>query len=165
MDGDSQHPARKGYSLFLANSFRSFLSKGTAMNAPSFCGRWFMPETERTAKRLHGFQIRSTNDHRRKNRSNAKRAMNKQDKNSKKRPGALWLPALFFCLVSAQCKRSASRLLFLYGFTRMKQSGCYRGIQGQGTQAHPIQPDTQHAKPKEKERAKHKAIAVHAATA
>lgn len=66
MDGDSQHPARKGYSLFLANSFRSFLSKGTAMNAPSFCGRWFMPETERTAKRLHGFQIRSTNDHRRK---------------------------------------------------------------------------------------------------
>ena len=126
-----------------------------------------MPETERTAKRLHGFQIRSTNDHRRKSRSNAKRAMNKQDKNSKKRPGALWLPALFFCLVSAQCKRSASRLLFLYGFTRMKQSGCYSAIQGgrAGDTQHPAQPDTQHAKTKEKERAKHKAIAVHAATA
>lgn len=79
MDGDSQHPARKGYSLFLANSFRSFLSKGTAMNAPSFCGRWFMPETERTAKRLHGFQIRSTNDHRR------EAAQGKRTKNSKGR--------------------------------------------------------------------------------
>lgn len=30
MDGDSQHPARKGYSLFLANSFKNNGSRMTS---------------------------------------------------------------------------------------------------------------------------------------
>lgn len=33
MDGDSQHPARKGYSLFLANSFKNNGSRMTSRAA------------------------------------------------------------------------------------------------------------------------------------
>lgn len=74
-------------------------------------------------------------------------------------------PFLLPCIGSMQTLCQPSSLsLWIYQDEAKRLLQRHTGGRAGDTQ-HPAQPDTQHAKTKEKERAKRKAIAVHAATA